>query len=108
MLRKNDGFILAELFLSLAIWVLIAGFFVPIMIHLIAQSSEIKEKLMIVHVFYEYLQEVETEKNGYRNVDITKENKTYEMEWVQKAEKEWEVCISYENIYKLYCERVKQ
>ncbi len=41
---KSDGFYMAELMLSLAGWLLIAGFFVPYIIYVKKQTIQVEEQ----------------------------------------------------------------
>ena len=94
---KNDGFYMAELMLSLAGWLLIAGLFVPYFIHIKKQTIQVEEQSVAYHLLYETMQTVLIEHSEEVNSTVVKDGTTYEIIW---QEGEREMCIRYEDVFK--------
>ncbi|WP_141431618.1 hypothetical protein [Bacillus sp. 03113] len=93
MLRKNEGFILAELFLAFSVWILISGIFFPIFMQLNRQFTLLDREKVASHLLYEYLQALETEKRETENTTIIVKNIPYVISGNQSTE----VCVQYDN-----------
>lgn len=93
---KNDGFYMAELMLSLAGWLLIAGLFVPYFNHVKKQTIQVEEQSVAYHLLYETMQTVLIEHSGGINRTVVKDGTTYEIIWQEGAR---EMCIRYEDVF---------
>lgn len=93
---KSDGFYMAELMLSLAGWLLIAGFFVPYIIYVKKQTIQVEEQSQAYHLLYETMQTVLIEHPGAVNSTVIKGGTTYKIIWQEGAR---EICIRYEDIF---------
>jgi competence protein ComGE len=61
MLRRNEGFFLAELLLTLSAWLVIAGVFIPLMVHAVNQSVQLHKEAAATQALYELLVEARKE-----------------------------------------------
>ncbi len=96
---KSDGFYMAELMLSLAGWLLIAGFVVPYLIEAKKQAIQVEEQSQGYHLLYETIQTILIEHPGSVNSTVVKGGTAYEIIW---QEGEREVCIRYEDVFGKY------
>lgn len=99
MWRRNDGFFLAELLLTLSAWLVIASVFFPLIIDAVNKSMQLRQEYNALQLLYENL--IEAKKEGvYPNIGTRMIDRTsYEMA-LETSEKEAlvEVCIKYEDI----------
>ncbi|MBB6444904.1 hypothetical protein [Bacillus benzoevorans] len=92
---KNDGFYMAELMLSLAGWLLIAGFIVPYILQVKKQTIQVYEQEEAFHLLYESIQTVLIEHPERINNTVVKGGILYEVMWQEGGK---EVCVTYEDV----------
>lgn len=92
---RNDGFYMAELMLSLAGWLLIAGFLVPYILQVKKQTIQVHERAEAFHLLAESMQTVLIEHPERVNNTVVKDGISYVVMWQEGGK---EVCITYEDI----------
>ncbi|PLR99924.1 hypothetical protein [Bacillus sp. T33-2] len=101
MLRRNEGFFLAEMLLSLSAWILSAAFMLPMAMLVVGQSSQMKQEANAVQLMYENLQEISIgDESGDGNV-VSKDGTQFKITYLRNsmglAE---EVCVQFEGYSK--------
>ena len=97
MWRRNEGFFLAELLLSLSGMLLAAGIMFPLVIKAIEHSEEVKQDYESTQLLYESLQQAAWE-GSFPEGKIIKKNQTVYEIFPKENPGLREVCIKYENI----------
>lgn len=96
MLFKPNGFFLAELLLSLSVWMVLTLFLLPMFIQVSKQSLNTQYSREATKLLYDTLQD-------YLFTGNLLENSTYERKGqafkVSKVMSENKVCVSYENTF---------
>lgn len=99
MWRRNDGFFLAELLITLSAWLVIASVFFPLIIQAVNQSLLVKQEFLAAEILYESL--IDAKKNAvYPPIETIVVDQTV-FEIFQKGNGEsanMEVCIKYEDL----------
>ncbi|MBT2687075.1 phosphatase [Bacillus sp. ISL-47] len=99
MWRKNDGFLMAELLLSLSAWVIVAGVFFPLIIKAVEHSVEMKQDFESTQLLYEKLQQSVVEGYSPSSESIKRGQIVYEI-FLKEGSELTEVCVKYEDIFK--------
>ncbi|MCM3704547.1 MULTISPECIES: phosphatase [Cytobacillus] len=97
MWRKNEGFFLAELLLSLSGMLLAASIMFPLVIKALEHSEEVKQDYESTQLLYESLMEAASERS-FPEGKIIKKNQTVYQILLKKNQGFMEVCIRYENV----------
>lgn len=103
---RNDGFYMAELILSLAGWLLIAGILMPFIMQVKKQTIQIQQRVEALHLLSESIQTVLIERPESINRTVEKNGIVYQVVWLGEGS---EVCITYEDIQQTnnqYCWKV--
>lgn len=98
MWRKNDGFFMAELLLSLTAWLIVAGVFFPLIIRAVEHSVEIEQDFESIQLLYESLQKTVVEGHLPSGESVKKNQTVYEI-FLKEGSELTEVCIKYEDIF---------
>jgi competence protein ComGE len=99
MWRKNDGFFLAELLLTLSAWLVVASVLFPLIIQAVNQSLQVKQEYIAAVRLYETLIDAKKEGNYPAFGTIVVDQTVFEV--FQKGSREsgdLEVCIKYEDL----------
>lgn len=100
MLKKNDGYFLAELLLTLTAWIIIAGVIFPLIMKVMNQSIQAEQEYAAEKLLYEGL--ITAKKEGFLPVHetITINQTEYEMKQQSiDGQAIMEVCIQYVDIF---------
>ncbi|WP_264738538.1 phosphatase [Cytobacillus firmus] len=97
MWRRNEGFFLAELLLSLSGMLLAAGIVFPLIIKAIEHSEEVKQDYESTQLLYESLQQSASE-GRFPDGKTMKRNQTVYEIFPKVNQGFMEVCIRYENV----------
>jgi hypothetical protein len=97
MWRRNEGFFLAELLISLSGMLLAAGIIFPLVIKALEQSEEVKQDYKSTQLLYESLMEAASE-GSFPEGKTMKVNQTVYYIFPKEKQGFMEVCIRYENI----------
>lgn len=99
MWRKNDGFFLAELLLTLSAWLVIASVLFPLIIQAVNQSLQVRQEFFAAKILYESLIDAK-KKAVYPATETIVVNQTvYEIFQNGNGETaNMEVCIKYEDL----------
>ncbi|MEK3853171.1 phosphatase [Cytobacillus sp. FSL H8-0458] len=97
MWRRNEGFFLAELLLSLSGLLLAAGIMFPLVIKALEHSEEVKQDYDGTQLFYESLLEAASE-GSFPEGRTMKKNQTVYKIFLKENQGFMEVCIRYENV----------
>jgi competence protein ComGE len=79
MLRRNEGFFLLELLLSLSTWLIALGILLPYMIHITNQSLTLELEKTATHLLYDELEKMKVEGITATNKTVTRNGVTYEV-----------------------------
>ncbi|EWG10666.1 hypothetical protein [Cytobacillus firmus] len=97
MWRKNKGFFLAELLLSLSGMLLAAGIMFPLIIKALEHSEEVKQDFESTQLLYESLLEAASE-GSFPEGETMKKNQTVYKIFPKENQGVMEVCIRYESV----------
>ncbi|WP_026583358.1 phosphatase [Bacillus sp. J33] len=98
MWRRNDGFFMSELLLSLSAWLIVAGVFLPLILKAAMDSGEMQQEFDSTQLLYETLQQSVAE--GYFPLEKTvKIEKTVYSLFQKEDAGITEVCIKYEDLF---------
>jgi hypothetical protein len=97
MWRRNEGFFLAELLLSLSGMLLAAGIMFPLIIKALEHSEEVKQDYESTQLLYESLLEAAM-KGSFPEGKTMKINQTVYKIFPKESQGFMEVCIRYENV----------
>ncbi|KML46068.1 hypothetical protein [Cytobacillus firmus] len=97
MWRRNEGFFLAELLLSLSGMLLAAGIIFPLVIKALVHSEEVKQDYESTQLLYESLMEAASE-GSFPEGETIKKNQTVYQIFLKENQGFMEVCIRYENV----------
>lgn len=98
MWRRNDGFLMAELLLSLSAWLIIAGVFFPLVMRAVDQSRQVEQDFAGTLLLYEALQKAVIEEQPPPDRVVKKGNTVYEL-FSKEGSAQTEVCLRYEGIF---------
>src|SRR5687767_6054011 len=96
MFRKNDGFFLVELLLSLSTWLIALGFLLPYIIQVTSQLEGLELEKTATHILYDELEKMKVDGSTGSNISVTRNGVIYEVE-TSESEAGLEVCISYKD-----------
>lgn len=99
MWRKNNGFFLAEVMLSLSAWLVIATILFPLIINVVNQSLQGQQEYEGTKLLYETL--IKAKKEGvFPNIESIKIDRTvYQVIYEPYGGQEkMEVCVQYEDL----------
>ncbi|QED48616.1 type II secretion system protein [Cytobacillus dafuensis] len=100
MCRRNNGFFLVEMLLSLSAWLVIAMVFFPLIMGLINRTIQLHQEYDGTQLLYETLQTAKKEQRVPVH-EIIKINQTvYEVYQDSVRSGRLEVCVKYEDILK--------
>ncbi|MEH7390451.1 type II secretion system protein [Bacillus sp. JJ1503] len=101
MLRKNKGFFLPEMLLTLSAWLVIATIFIPLIMNLIDQSVQLRQEFDSTQALYETLLKAQKEGLQPQTELITINQTVFAIyEGTSGGNAGQEVCIKYENVFK--------
>lgn len=101
MLKKNKGYFLAELLLTLSAWLVIAGVMVPLIMKTMNHSIATKQENTAVKVLYETLLNAKKEGRIPLFETVSMNQTDYEVVYEQSnGQAIMEVCVQYENVLK--------
>ena len=106
MFRKNDGFFLVELLLSLSTWLIALGFLLPYIIQVTNQSEGLELEKTATHILYDELEKMKVDGSTGSNKSVTRNGVIYEVE-KRTSETVVEVCISYQDSSQTDCEKCR-
>lgn len=97
MLRRNDGFFLSEMLLSLAAFFLSAAILLPIAIHVINQTVESDKNAAASNLLYDELMYMKVTGTDSGRGYIEQNGDRYEVVVTMlEGDASWEVCIYYD------------
>lgn len=99
MWRKNSGFFLAELMLTLSAWLVIATILYPLIINVVNQSLQEKQAYEGTKLLYETL--IKAKKEGVipHSESIKIDRTVYQVNYEPySGQEKMEVCIQYEDL----------
>lgn len=102
MLRRNDGFFLSEMLLSLAAFLMGSAILLPIAIHVINQTVESEKKATAINLLYDELMYLKITGTDSGTRQIEQNGDRYEVLVTKIEDSSWEVCIQYDIAQKLY------
>lgn len=100
MLKKNNGYFLAELLLTLTAWIMIAGVVLPLIMKVMNESIQAEQKIIAEKLLYETL--IVAKKEGFLPVQETFVLYQTEYEITNQllaGETLMEVCIQYADVH---------
>ncbi|MBN6888848.1 competence protein ComGE [Cytobacillus horneckiae] len=108
MLRKSNGIFLAELIITLAGWLVIAGVMIPLVIRAVTNSVQTNVDYRANQILYEHLSHAS--QTGQRPVEITLTEKGRSFELIVKEAQtpRLQVCIAYEDVFQKRVEVCEQ
>lgn len=98
MLRKTDGYFLAELLLSLSTWLLITLFLLPLLMLLKDQSVGLQLENTALHLLYDELERKIDEGVSVSDKVVILNGFSYEITWIDDTS-QTEVCVEYKDVY---------
>jgi competence protein ComGE len=98
MLKKDKGFFLAELLLSLSIWMLMTASLLPIYIHVSKQSINTEKELEAVHLLHEVIQFYLLE-GIWADREEVRQGFLFQISWQQVEENPVGVCVTYDDAF---------
>lgn len=102
MFRKNEGFFLTELLLSLSAWLIATGILLPLVFHLTYQSYRLYLENTATHILYDELGKMSVEGIEGSNKTVSRNGIAYVIKWIDATK---EVCVTFEDANK---EKVKK
>jgi len=102
MLSRHEGFFLAELLLSLSAWLVMASVVLPITIHLIGQSVDLRRETEALHLLYDRLKSMKVQGHNYVEAEVTELNGViYRFHNVETIDgMETEVCVDFDGNFR--------
>lgn len=99
MLKKDKGFFLAELLLSLSIWMLMTASLLPLYIHVSKQSIHAEKELEATHLLYEVIQFYLLE-GIWDDREEVRQGFIFQISWQQVEGIPVGVCVTYDDAFK--------
>lgn len=96
MLRRNSGYFLAEVLLSLTVWLLITGLLLPLVIQLKSQSVLLALDNTAVHLLFDELENKMDQSLLTGNKTIMSNGTAFEIVWYEDMS-ETKVCVEYKD-----------
>jgi competence protein ComGE len=97
MLRRSEGYFLAELFLSFSTWLLVTGFLLPLVFLVWEQALLQSLENTATHILYDELEWQVAEGTTLRNRTIHLNGTVYEVQWNDDMSQS-EVCVKYTDV----------
>lgn len=106
MLKRNEGYFLAELLLSLSTWILITCALLPLISLVWKQAYQLTLDNMAIHLLYDELEREIDEgiTPGNRIVQLNGAN--FEISWNEEMPS-FEVCVKYEDANANVCQKCR-
>lgn len=98
MLRRNNGYFLVELLLSLSTWILVTGGLLPLVLHLHYLSDLIQLENTANHLLFDELETYLVVGAHTGNKTILLNGTRFEIKWNEDSE-QGEVCVEYHDLY---------
>lgn len=96
MLRKSDGYFLAEMILSLAAFVMAASIILPFVLTLISQTVQIREDTAAAHVLFDELMYIKITGAQSGRGSVFRDGVLFDVAvYKDIINKSWEVCVHY-------------
>ena len=97
MLRSNNGFFLIELLLSLSALLMLALFFIPLLVDLNTQSQQLEREKLAEQLLYEELNALVINSTLSPSHSIARNGNEYTITWVSDPpDSQKEVCVTIE------------
>ncbi|MDQ0269424.1 hypothetical protein [Cytobacillus purgationiresistens] len=100
MLQRSKGFLLAELIITLAGWLMIAGIMIPLVIRIITSSIDTKMEFEASQYLYEYLIRANQEGFNPSPFFVPERHKVFDLTIRGGLKDVLEICVVYEDPYK--------
>jgi competence protein ComGE len=98
--KKNDGFFLTELLLSLSAWLIATTTLLPLAIFLIGQSIDLRHGADALHLLYERLHEMKLGIASTETVVVERNGAVFHYKMLQHdPEAVMEVCVEYDGYF---------
>lgn len=104
MLLENKGFFLTEMLLSLSVWLIAAGFFLPLVYQVKNQSYRLYLENTATHILYDELGKMSTEGMAGSNRTVSRNGISYDIKW-ERAN--MEVCVVFKDAIQGIYEKCK-
>jgi competence protein ComGE len=98
MLRRNNGYFLVELLLSLSTWIIVTGVLLPLYLHLQYQTDLLQLENTALHLLFDELENKLDNNLLVGNKSIVLNGNLYEIKWYENTSKP-EVCVEYKDLY---------
>ncbi|WP_318508426.1 hypothetical protein [Bacillus sp. T3] len=95
MLQRNNGYFLAELLLSLATWLLLTGFMLPMVMLVWGQSAQLQLENTATHLLYDALERHVVEGVSTEGQLVHLNGTVYEIRWSGETS-DIKVCVEYD------------
>lgn len=92
MLRKNNGFFLIELFLSLSALFMICLFFIPLLMNIRDQTRTLEIEKKARQIVFEELQAKLINNQDFANYSVSHNSIQYQIYWTDSSQPR-EVCV---------------
>jgi competence protein ComGE len=98
--KRNDGFFLAELLLSLSAWLIATTLLLPLSLNLIGQSIDLRHGTDALHLLYERLQEMKLGVTSTAIDTVEKNGAIFHYKVIHhEPGSEVEVCVEYNSYF---------
>lgn len=98
MLRRNNGYFLVELLLSLSTWILVTGCLLPLLLHLYYLTDLLQLENTANHLLFDELESNLVGNAFIGNKTILLNGTQFAINWNDDAQPA-EVCVEYNDIY---------
>lgn len=103
MFRKCEGYFLAEMLLSLAALIMAASVLLPIAIHVLNQTIELRKEADAGNILFDELMHIKISGTDSGRVSIQQNGINYRVAIAKSEDNSaWEVCIHYEGEQQQY------
>jgi competence protein ComGE len=96
MLRRSDGYFLAEMLLSLSAWLVVTSVLLPGLVHLRDQTAALQVENTAIHLLYDELERAVEEGVPAEPRSIELNGINYEIHWGGEMSR-IEVCVEYQD-----------
>ncbi|MGJ7921350.1 hypothetical protein [Neobacillus sp. LXY-4] len=97
MLRRNEGYFLAEMLLSLTAWLLVTGFLLPMVMVVSKQAELLRLQNTALHLLYDELELLVDEGDSIKDKSLLLNGTTYEIRWSEEMSQK-KVCVEYKDV----------
>lgn len=99
MFRKDSGFFLLELLMSLSAWLMLSLFLIPELIFLRDQSKKMQMERISLQILYEELWSKEAGNTSFSNYTVVKGDTQFHILWNEASTNgQKEVCVHFEEV----------